>query len=429
VARESGDGEGVAVTAKVTRRLVPYLFLCYIINYLDRFNISFAALEMKADLGLSDAAYGVGAAMFFAGYVTLEVPSNLILVRVGARRWMARIMITWGVLSCGMALVTTPASFYLVRLLLGVAEAGFFPGMIFYLTYWIPARERARVLALFLTSTALAGVVGAPVSAALLGMHGVAGLAGWQWLFLVEGLPAVALGVTTFFCLPDRPSDARWLDGPERVWLEGRLAMERRALQRLPRLSLWQTLTHRRVWHLCLLYFSIIISFYGVAFWLPQIVRTWSGLSSAAASLVSAVPYLVASVSMVVIARHSDRVGERRRHVAFTAFAAAAALVLGALLRQPLAAFCALCVAAAGIWSTLGPFWSLPTVFLSGTAAAGGIALINSVGNVGGLVGPTLMGVLKQRTEAFQSGLLVLAGTLLVAGVLGLSVSEGEPQA
>lgn len=429
MASASVEGERGAVTGAVIRRLVPYLFLCYIVNYLDRFNISFAALEMKADLGLSDAAYGVGAAMFFAGYVTFEVPSNLILARVGARRWMARIMVTWGILSGGMALVTTPRSFYLVRLLLGVAEAGFFPGMIFYLTYWIPTRERAQVLALFLTSTALAGVVGAPVSAALLRMHGVAGLAGWQWLFLVEGVPAIVLGLTTFFYLPDRPSDARWLAASQRAWLEGTLAAERQALEQLPQLSLWQVVTHRRVWHLCLLYLSIIISFYGVAFWLPQIVKSLSGLSSAGATLVSAVPYLVAAVSMVVIARHSDRAGERRWHVALPAFAASAALLLGALLqRQPLAAFVALCVAAGGIWSTLGPFWSLPTVFLSGTAAAGGIALINSVGNLGGVVGPTVMGVLKQRTQAFASGLLFLAATLLVAGVLGSWVAERDAQ-
>ncbi len=419
------EGEWPAVTTKVTARLIPYLFLCYIVNYLDRFNISFAALEMKADLGLSDAAYGVGAAMFFAGYVTFEIPSNLILARVGARRWMARIMVTWGVLSCGMMLVRTPTTLYVVRFLLGLAEAGFLPGMIFYLTHWFPARERARVFALFLTSTALAGVVGAPISAALLRLQGTGGLAGWQWLFLVEGLPAVVLGVTTFFYLPDRPSHARWLSVSEREWLEGTLATERQALERTQRLSLWQALTHGRVWRLCLLYFSIIISFYGVAFWLPQIVQSFSGLSSAAASLVSALPYLAASISMVVIARHSDRAGERRRHVALPAFAAAAGLTMGALVqRHPLPAFLALCVAAAGIWSTLGPFWSLPTMFLSGTAGAGGIALINSVGNVGGFVGPTVMGVLKQRTQGFESGLLVLAGTLLVAGVLALSVSE-----
>ncbi len=409
----------------MTRRLVPYLFLCYIVNYLDRFNISFAALEMKADLRLSDAVYGLGAGMFFAGYVTFEIPSNLILQRVGARWWIARIMVTWGALSCCMLFVRTPVSFYALRLLLGVAEAGFLPGMIFYLTHWIPIRDQARVFALFLTSTALAGVVGGPVSAALLKLGGAGGLAGWQWLFLVEGLPAVVLGVTTLFYLPDRPSQARWLSAPERAWLEETLRAERAALEQAHRLTLWQALTHGRVWQLCLLYFATIISFYGVAFWLPQIVKSFSGLSNAAASLISALPYLAAAVGMVLVARHSDRTGERRRHVALPAWSAAAALVLGALLqRHPILAFLALCVAATGIWSTLGPFWSIPTGFLSGTAAAGGIALINSVGNVGGFVGPTVVGVLKEYTHRFESGLFVLAASLLVAGTLALTLVD-----
>jgi ACS family tartrate transporter-like MFS transporter len=413
------------VTAKVTRRLIPYLFLCYIVNYLDRFNISFAALEMKADLGLGDAVYGLGAGMFFAGYVTFEIPSNLILQRVGARWWIARIMVTWGVLSCCMMFVRTPANFYVLRFLLGLAEAGFLPGIIFYLTHWIPARDRARVFALFLTSTALAGVVGGPVSAALLELRGVGGLAGWQWLFLVEGLPAIVLGVTTLLYLPDRVSHARWLSAAEQEWLEETLRAERAALEQTHGLTLWQALTHGRVWRLCLLYFSTIISFYGVAFWLPQIVQSFSGLSNATVSLISALPYVAASIGMVLVARHSDRTGERRRHVALPAFAAAAGLLLGAIVQHhPVPAFLALCVSATGIWSTLGPFWSIPTAFLSGTAAAGGIALINSVGNVGGFVGPTVMGFLKQRTHRFESGLVVLAATLVIAGVLALSLPK-----
>ncbi len=414
-----------AVTAKVTRRLIPYLFSCYIVNYLDRFNISFAALEMKADLGFSDAVYGLGAGMFFAGYVIFEIPSNLILQRVGARFWISRIMLTWGALSCCMIFVRTPGSFYVLRFLLGLAEAGFLPGMIFYLTHWIPARDRARVFALFLTSTALAGVVGGPVSAALLTLRGAEGLAGWQWLFLVEGLPAVVLGVTTFFYLADHPSAARWLSAPEQAWLAESLRAEREAKERTYRLTLWQALTHTRVWGLCLLYFATIISFYGVAFWLPQIVQSFSGLGNAATSLISALPYLAASVGMVVVARHSDRTAERRRHVAVAALAAAAGLILGALVQgHPIVAFLALCLSATGIWSTLGPFWSLPTAFLSGTAAAGGIALINSVGNIGGFVGPTVIGFLKETTHRFESGLLVLAASLVVAAMLALALPD-----
>jgi ACS family tartrate transporter-like MFS transporter len=416
-----------AVAAKVTRRLIPYLFLCYVVNYLDRFNISFAALEMKADLGLGDAVYGLGAGMFFAGYVTFEIPSNLILQRVGARWWIARIMITWGALSCCMMFVRTPGSFYTLRFLLGLAEAGFLPGILFYLTHWIPAHDRARVFALFLTSTALAGVVGGPVSAALLKLRGLGGLAGWQWLFLVEGLPAVVLGVTTLLYLPDRISHARWLSAAEQGWLEDTLQAERATMQKAHGLTLWQALTHGRVWRLCLLYFSTIISFYGVAFWLPQIVQSFSGLGNAATSLISTLPYVAASIGMILVARHSDHTGERRRHVALPAFTAAGGLLLGAAVqRHPTLAFLALCLSATGIWSTLGPFWSIPTAFLSGTAAAGGIALINSVGNVGGFVGPTIMGFLKERTHRFESGLLVLAATLVVAGVLALSLPEDQ---
>jgi len=414
-----------AVTDRVTRRLIPLLFACYVVNYLDRFNISFAALEMKADLGLSDSVYGLGAGMFFAGYVTFEIPSNLILQRVGARRWIARIMVTWGLVSCATMFVRTAGGFYSLRFLLGLAEAGFLPGMLFYLTHWIPARERARVFALFLTSTALAGVIGAPISAALLKLSGAGGLAGWQWLFLVEGIPAVLLGVVIYCYLPDRPTDARWLAAEEAEWIERTLAAERVARERAHRLTLWQALTHGRVWRLCVLYFSTIISFYGVAFWLPQIVQSFSGLSNVAASLVAALPYVAAAAGMVAVARHSDRTGERRRHVAVAAFTGAAALALGALVQNvPALAFLSLCLAATGIWSTLGPFWSLPTAFLSGTAAAGGIALVNSIGNVGGFVGPTVMGFLRQRTHRFESGLIVLAVTLVVAGVLALSLPD-----
>jgi len=414
-----------AVTDRVTRRLIPLLFACYVVNYLDRFNISFAALEMKADLGLSDSVYGLGAGMFFAGYVTFEIPSNLILQRVGARRWIARIMVTWGLVSCATMFVRTAGGFYSLRFLLGLAEAGFLPGMLFYLTHWIPARERARVFALFLTSTALAGVIGAPISAALLKLSGAGGLAGWQWLFLVEGIPAVLLGVVIYCYLPDRPTDARWLAAEEAEWIERTLAAERVARERAHRLTLWQALTHGRVWRLCVLYFSTIISFYGVAFWLPQIVQSFSGLSNVAASLVAALPYVAAAAGMVAVARHSDRTGERRRHVAVAAFTGAAALALGALVQNvPALAFLSLCLAATGIWSTLGPFWSLPTAFLSGTAAAGGIALVNSIGNVGGFVGPTVMGFLRQRTHRFESGLILLAVTLVVAGVLALSLPD-----
>ena len=416
-----------ALLSKVTRRIIPYLFICYIVNYLDRFNVSFAALEMQGDLGLSDAVYGLGASMFFVGYVFFEIPSNLIMERVGARVWIARIMISWGAVSVCMMFVETRFSFYLLRFLLGVAEAGFFPGMIFYLTYWIPARERARAFALFLTSTSLAGVFGGPISAALLKMGSLGGLKGWQWLFLVEGIPAILLGAITLFYLVDRPEQAKWLSQEERDWLSEKMKNEHADKQRRHGLTLIQALTHASVWRLCLLYFSIIISFYGVAFWLPQIVKSFSGLSNSVVASISAIPYFIASVGMVLIANHSDRTGERRWHVALSAYGGCLGLGLTGYFLQnhlPVPAFISLCLAATGIWSTLGPFWSLPTAFLSGTAAAGGIALINSIGNIGGFVGPYIIGYVKEVTGSFTSGMLVLAATLFVAGFIALSARE-----
>ena len=415
------------VVKKVARRIVPYIFICYIINYLDRFNVSFAALEMSGDLGFSEMTYGLGASMFFVGYVFFEIPSNLIMMRVGARIWIARIMMTWGLASTCMIFIKSPFNFYLLRLLLGVAEAGFFPGMILYLTYWIPAGEKARAFALFLTSTSLAGVVGGPISGILFKMGGVYGLKGWQWLFLLEGVPAILLGGVTLFYLVDKPEQANWLSSAERNWLSETIKREQEDKKLGHSLTLWQTLKHPRVWQLCLLYFSVVISFYGVAFWLPQIVKSFSGLSNSAVAMLSAVPYLSASICMVIVANHSDKAGERKWHVALPAFAGCLGLGLAVFFLEnhyPLAAFFSLCLAASGIWSTLGPFWSLPTAFLGGTAAAGGVALINSIGNVGGFVGPYIIGYIKQTTQSFTSGMLVLAGTLLIAGFLALRVNE-----
>lgn len=416
-----------AVISRVIRRIIPYIFVCYVVNYLDRFNVSFAALEMRGDLGFSDTVYGLGAGMFFVGYVFFEIPSNLIMEKVGARIWIARIMITWGAVSACMILAQTPFSFYLLRFLLGVAEAGFFPGMIVYLAAWVPARERAQAFALFLTSTSLAGVFGGPISGALLKMGGLSGLRGWQWLFLMEGIPAVLLGIVTLFYLTDKPEQAAWLSPAERSWLSKKMAQEREEKERSHAMTLIQALTHARVWRLCLLYFSIIISFYGVAFWLPQIVKSFSGLSNSVVALISALPYLIASVGMVVIANHSDRTSERRWHVAIPAYGGSLGLALAAYFLEnnhPALAFSSLCLAAVGIWSTLAPFWSLPTAFLSGTAAAGGVALINSIGNVGGFVGPYIIGYVKQTTGSFTSGLMVLAATLLIAGFIALSSKE-----
>ncbi len=415
------------VIAKVARRVVPYVFVCYIVNYLDRFNVSFAALEMSRDLGFSEMVYGLGAGMFFVGYVLFEIPSNLIMQRVGARVWIARIMITWGLASTCMVFVKTAFSFYLLRLLLGIAEAGFFPGMILYLARWIPAAKRARAFGFFLTSTSLAGVFGGPISGALLKMGGVQGLKGWQWLFLLEGLPAVLLGLFTLFYLVDRPDQANWLSPAERHWLTQTIDKENQDKELGQGLTLIQALTNRRVWRLCFLYFSIVISFYGIAFWLPQVMRSFSQLSNSTIALLSALPYLAASIGMVLIANHSDRTGERKWHVAGPAFGGCLGLGLAVVFldnHYPLLAFISICLAATGIWSTLGPFWSLPTAFLTGTAAAAGVALINSIGNIGGFVGPYVIGYMKQTTQSFTHGMLLLAASLLIAGLLALKVKE-----
>ena len=414
---------GRATLTKVTRRLIPFMFLLYIVAFLDRVNVGFAALQMNEDLGFSEAVYGLGAGIFFVGYFLFEVPSNLILERIGARVWIARIMITWGIISMAMFLVQGPVSFYVLRFLLGIAEAGFFPGMILYLTYWFPARERARGVALFMTAVPIAGVIGSPLSGALLTLDGLVGLAGWQILFLVEGLPAVILGFVVLFYLPDGPNDARWLDPEERGWLQEVLEREDRIKANHGEYTARQALTNGRVWLLCAIYFGIVTSLYGVTLWLPLIIEDFSGLGEFGVGLLGAVPYVAGAVGMVLFARRSDATGERRWHVAVAAFIASAGLVLTGLVGTvPALEMAALTLAALGIYSTLATFWSLPTAFLSGTAAAAGIALVNSFGNLGGFVGPYVVGRLSDTTGSYYTGLLLLAALVLVAGLLTLAV-------
>jgi len=420
------------IVGKVKWRLIPFLFLCYILNYLDRTNVAIAALQMKGDLGFSDAVYAAGAGIFFLGYAVFEIPSNLILARVGARFWIARIMVTWGIISTCMMFVRTPPVFYTLRFLLGLAEAGFFPGILYYLSHWIPQRERAATSALFLTSTSLSGVIGSPLAGAILGMQGVSGLAGWQWVFLLEGIPSIICGFAVLWYLDDLPAAAGWLKPRERAWLTRRIGAEHDATRRAHDHSLLEALVHPRVWLLCILYFSIIISFYSMTFWTPLIVKSVSGLSNLLTGFVSALPFLAASIAMVLVGHHSDRSGERRWHLAVCTWSAALALLLAGLLPHAPAALtiAALCVAAAGIWSIMGPFWSLPTEFLTGTAAAGGIALINSIGNLGGFVGPSAMARAKALTGDFSGGFLLLAATLAVAGAIaaiGLRSARRKP--
>jgi MFS transporter, ACS family, tartrate transporter len=406
---------------KITLRLIPFMFILYIVAYLDRVNVSYASLQMNDALGFSPEVYALGAGIFFIGYFLFEVPSNLIMHRVGARIWMARILVTWGILSTAMMFVRGAVSFYVLRFLLGVAEAGFFPGMILYLTYWFPSHARGRAVARFMTATAIAGAVGSPISGLLLEMKGVGGLDGWQWLFLIEGFPAVLLGIITLVYLPDGPARASWLNTDEKKWIATTLERERKETASHGDHSMQAAFGSARVWTFALIYFAVIMSFYGVTFWLPQIVKAFSGATDLFVGLIAAVPWLGATIGMVLLSRSSDASGERRRHVAFSAIAGAAGLAAAGLFHNPVLELAALSLAALGIWGTLGPFWALSSETLAGTGAAAGIALINSVGNLGGFLGPYLIGWIRTRTDSFSIALISLAMFPLIGAVITLS--------
>ena len=415
-----------ALFRRITWRLIPFLFLLYIVAYIDRINVGFAKLQLSATFGVDEgtfsAMYGFGAGIFFLGYFLFEVPSNLILERVGARVWIARIMVVWGFVSAGMMFVRTPAQFYAMRFLLGLAEAGFFPGILFYLTCWFPSALRARTVAFFATASALAGVVGSPLSGVLMKLDGCLGLGGWQWLFALEGLPAVALGVAVLAYLPRDPASARWLDHDEKAWLAERLRQDAVATGRHEHHRLVDALASGRLWLLCLIYFLLNVGGYGFEMWIPSILKDFSQTGFGLLGLLNAVPYFAAAVAMVLVGRSSDHRGERRKHVAGAALAGAAGFWISATVGQPVLAMAALVLAFAGLKSTMGPFWALGTAFLSGTAAAGGIALINSVGNLGGFVGPQVVGWLVRETGNPRLALGVLGGVLALMGLLALTV-------
>jgi len=412
-----------AVLERVTRRLIPFAFLCYVIAYIDRVNIGFAATELQRDLGLSDAAYGFGAGLFFLGYCLFEIPSNLILERVGARRWIARIMIGWGLVSMATMFISGTGTFYAARVLLGVAEAGFFPGMVLYLTYWIPAAERARAGALFMMAAPIAMIVGAPLSEALLTLDGRLGLHGWQWLFVVEGFPAVAAGLLALRVLTDRPELATWLSDRERAWLSATIRAERDGRSGQQHASVRRSLASGRVWLLSTIYFLNALVTYGIFLWLPKILGEASGLDGFRLSAITAIPFGVALVGMVLVGRHSDRTGERKWHVAACAVTAAAGLFVAVAFQTtvPLLVL-GFTLSQLGQRSFMSVFWAIPSMFLGGTAAAAGIALINSIGNLGGAVGPAVMGWLREGTSSYTAGLLVLACVLILEAVLVASL-------
>ena len=410
---------GRATLAKVSWRLLPFVLLLYVVAWLDRVNIGFAALQMNKDLGFSDAVYGFGAGVFFIGYALCEVPSNLILAKVGARLWIARIMITWGVLSIAMMFVTGPVSFYTVRFLLGVAEAGFLPGILYYLGHWFPAAERARAVSWFMLAIPLSSVVGGPLAGFILQLNGWNGLAGWQWLFLLEGVPAVVLGFVVWAYLTDTPEQARWLAPEQRRWLAERVQSEQRAAHARG-IGLGKALLHPTVWVLAFILFAGQTASYGLTLWIPQIVKSLSGLPTFEVSMISALPYVAASIGMIAIGASSDRSGERLMHLAIPTAIGGLAFIASAYLASPIPSIIALAIAAVGNTSTRGPFWALPSRFLTGTAAAGGIALINTVASIGGFVGPYAIGLVRNITGGFAGGLVFLAVLMLLGAAAAL---------
>jgi MFS transporter, ACS family, tartrate transporter len=420
--------------AQLAWRFIPFLILCYFVAYLDRVNVGFAKLTMDPDLKLSETAFGFGAGVFFLSYFLFEVPSNVILDKVGARIWIARIMFSWGVVSGAMAFIRQIAqatglsaehTFYALRFLLGLAEAGFFPGVIFFLTLWFPAAYRARIVSFFMAAIPLSSAIGSPVSAALLGLHGAAGLRGWQWLFIIEAMPSILLAFVAYFYLTDRPADARWLADDRRRWLQGRLAAEEERREQVSPASLLARLHDHRVLALSLVYFGAIACGYGVSFWMPTIVKGF-GLSIATTGWVSAIPYAVAFVGMLWWGLRSDRRGERTMHLAVALALSASGIGGSAFLADPVAKMIALTIGAFGAYAALPIFWTLPTAFLAGAAVAPGIAAINAIGNLAGFSGPFVMGWMKDATGSFALGLLTIAVCPVIALVIALALGHDQ---
>jgi ACS family tartrate transporter-like MFS transporter len=424
-------GLEAAVVSRLMWRVMPFLFLLYIVAYLDRINVSFAILQMRTQLHLSDSAYGQAAGMFFAGYLLFQIPSNLILEKFGVRRWIATLMLIWGMVSCLMIFIRGPLSFYAFRFLLGAAEAGFFPGIILYIKRWFPSRARARAFAWFMVASALAGVVGSPVSGALLGLHGK-GLAGWQWLFVMEGLPAMLLGISVLWVLQEWPREARWLTDPERLWLLHELETQQAEDQivgesvRKPLRALWGVLASGNVWLLSLCYFGVSTTMYGVTLWLPSTIRSLAGLSDLAIGAVATVPYVLTAVAMVLVGLHSDRAGERRWHTALAAFIGAASLALAASGKSALVVVGGMSLGMMGAEAMVGPFWAMATSRMKGSSAAIAIAVINSLANLGGYFGPRILGLVRSADGGFAGGLLAIAIVLALSGVAALIVKSSS---
>ncbi|WP_413098770.1 MFS transporter [Streptomyces sp. Inha503] len=412
------------VYRKVVRRIVPFLILCYVASYLDRVNVGFAKLQMSDDLGFSEAAYGLGAGLFFIGYFLLEVPSNLMLQRVGARTWIARIMISWGLVSAAFMFVTNEATFYVLRFLLGAAEAGFYPGVILYCTYWFPSHRRARVIAMFMSAIPVAGIFGNPLSGWIMdSFQGVNGWQGWQWMFLLEAVPALLVGVITLFYLDDGVRDAKWLTDEEKAVVERAVADD--SAHRTVHGRVLDAFREPKVWLMCLIYFCFVMGQYALTFWMPTFVESTGIEGNVAIGVLSAVPFLAALVAMNLFGRSADKHRERRWHLVIPSLMGAVGFSLSAVWNGSTAlSLTALSVAAAGVLTCAPLFWSLPTAFLGGTAAAAGLAIINSVGNLAGFVSPYMIGALKDATGSASIPMYVLAFTLVVGAAAVLTTKK-----
>ncbi|SDI76142.1 MFS transporter [Propionivibrio dicarboxylicus] len=410
---------------RISWRIIPFIMLLYFIAYIDRVNIGFASLTMNKDLGFTASMLGFGAGIFFWGYFLFEVPSNLVLHKVGARLWIARVMVTWGIISGAMAFVQGPTSFYVLRFLLGASEAGFFPGIILYLSYWFPARHRAGVTALFMGAAPISTALGSPISAALLEMNGVLGLAGWQWLFIIEAIPALILGVVVFFYMTDKPEQATWLKDDERNWLVSAMNAEVASKAAEAEHSFIRGMADKRVIALALIYFGTSAGLYTLGIWAPQIIKQL-GMSSMMVGFLNAIPPTVSVVAMFFWSRHSDRTGERTWHVILACLLASAGLVIAGNASGVVGLIAALTLVNVGISCAKPPLWSMPTMFLSGAAAATGIATINSIGNLGGFAGPAMIGWIKDKTGSFTGGLYFVAALLVFSAVLTLLLARSQ---
>ena len=418
------DSASTAVR-KIQLRILPFIFLLYIVAFLDRVNIGFAALTMNKELAISAEQFGLLAGIFFLGYFLFGVPSNVLLHRLGARAWIAWILVSWGIVSACTGFAQSATQIYAVRFLLGVAESGFFPGMILYMTYWFRQRERAQAVAFFMTGLPISSILGAPLSGLILDHIHWFGVSSWRWLLVLEAVPAIILGIVTYRLLPNRPADARFLTQPEKDWLAAELAKEEKVAGAHGPASAWKTLGSGRVWYLAIIYFTIIIGLYAMSFWLPQVVKGLSKLySNTTVGFLVPIPHICGLIAMLVLSRHSDRTQERRWHAAIPAILGGVALLVIGRVTSPALSIALLALMAIGVDSFFGPFWSLPSKFLTGVAAASGIALINSVGNLGGFVGPYVIGAVSKRTGSMSGGLAFVGVSMIVSAMLVLLLKD-----